>query len=420
MATPRLDNTPTNERLPDTGEAPAGRQPLALLEGVKIVAFTTFLVGPAAVQYLADMGADVVKIEEPHRGPHERHWSGADTRLNGESLLFLMSSRNIRSAGLNLKHPGGQGAAAALCREADVVVSNFRPGVMERLGLGYEALREDNPGLIYATASGYGAKSPYRHLPGQDLLVQSISGLPSITGPAGPPVAAGGVVVDQHAATLLALGIAGALYARSRTGQGQELEVTMVQSALDLHAEALACYLNGATLQRPRQGLATTYHEAPYGFYEVSDGYVALSISPMEKVSAALGDPPELAPWLDPALAFSRRQEIYDALAPLLSGFTREQLVRQLREHDVWCAPVNSFDEALEDPVVRDSGAIATFEHPDAGQVRVVGHPIAYGSGVATVRRVPPRLGEHTREALAEVGYSAEQIDEMAAEGVIR
>jgi crotonobetainyl-CoA:carnitine CoA-transferase CaiB-like acyl-CoA transferase len=403
-------------------DAAAGKasQPLALLEGVKIVAFTTFLVGPAAVQYLADMGADVVKVEEPHNGPHERRWSGADTHVNGESLLFLMSSRNIRSAGLDLKHPGGRAAAAALCREADVVVSNFRPGVMERLGLGYEALRQDNPGLIYATASGYGSKSAYRHLPGQDLLVQSISGMPSVTGPDGPPIAAGAVVVDAHAATLLALGIAGALYGRSRTGEGQELEVTMLQSSLDLQAEGFACHLNGATLERPRNGLATTYHEAPYGFYEVTDGYVALSISPLQKISAALGDPPELAPWLDPALAFSRRQEIYDALSPLLTSFTREDLVRQLREHDVWCAPVNSYDEALAEPVVQEAGAITTFEHPDAGTVRVVGHPIAYSSGTAAVRRVPPRLGEHTREALAEVGYGPEQIDELAAEGVIR
>ena len=414
MATAKADTAAA------TGEQGEAERPLALLEGVKIVAFTTFLVGPAAVQYLADMGADVIKVEEPHHGPHERRWSGANTFVNGESLLFLMSSRNIRSAGLDLKQPRGREAAAALCREADVVVSNFRPGVMERLGLGYDALREANPGLIYATASGYGANSAYSHLPGQDLLVQSISGMPSVTGAAGPPVAAGAVVVDAHAATLLALGIAGALVARARTGEGQEVEVTMLQSSLDLQAEGYACHLNGAQLERPRRGLATSYHEAPYGFYEVSDGYVALSISPLQKISNALGDPPALAPLLDPADAFSRRQEIYDALAPLLTGFTREGLVRQLREHDVWCAPVHSYDEAIEDPVVQESGAITTFEHPDAGPVRVIGHPIAYGSGRATVRRVPPRLGEHTREALAEAGYGPDQIEQLAAEGVIR
>ncbi|NLT06815.1 MAG: CoA transferase [Solirubrobacterales bacterium] len=405
---------------PTSDPAAAAEQPLALLEGVKIVAFTTFLVGPAAVQYLADMGADVIKVEEPFHGPHERHWSGADHHLNGESLLFLMSSRNIRSAGLNLKHSEGRAAAAALCRDADVVVSNFRPGVMERLGLGYEDLSRDNEGLIYASASGYGARTAYKHLPGQDLLVQSLSGMPSVTGSAGAPVAAGAVVVDQHAATLLALGIAAALVARARTGKGQEVEVTMIQSALDLQAEVLACHLNGAALERPTGRLATTYHEAPYGFYEVADGWVALSITPMEKISAALGDPPELADLLDPADAFSRREEIYAALSPLLVDHTRADLIDLLRRHDVWCGPVNSYEEALAEPVVHETGAIAEFEHPDAGPVRVVGHPIAFGSGKAVVRRVPPRLGEHTREALAEAGYGAGEIEELETEGVIR
>lgn len=394
-------------------------QPLRLLEGVRIVAFTTFLVGPAAVQYLADMGADVIKIEEPSRGPHERHWSGAATKLNDVSLLFLMSSRNIRSVGLDLKRPEGRSVARDLCREADVVVSNFRPGVMERLGLDYETLRSDNPGLVYASASGYGSKSAYRDLPGQDLLVQAISGLTAVTGERdGPPVAAGAVVVDQHAATLLALGIIGALYARSATGEGQELEVTMVQSALDLQAEAFAYHLNGASLERPTRGLATTYHEAPYGFYEVQDGYVAVSISPIALVSEALGGPAELEPYLDPGIAFTSRDEIYQALSPLMASFTRAELVQHLRQHGVWCAPVNDYAEAIQDPIVAGLEPIEEFVHPEAGPVRVVGHPVRYGSGTAGVSRVPPGLGEHTREVLVDLGYPGDKIDELRAEGI--
>ncbi|WP_159537670.1 CaiB/BaiF CoA-transferase family protein [Aeromicrobium sp. 9AM] len=387
---------------------------------MKVVAFTTFLVGPAAAQYLADMGADVVKIEEPRHGPHERRWSGANHFLNGESILYLMSTRNTRSIGLDLKSEAGRKVARRMCDEADVVVSNFRPGVMDRLGLGFDDLRQSNPGLVYASASGYGARSPHRHLPGQDLLVQSISGIASVTGSEGPPVASGAVVADQHAATLLALGIAGALVEKARTGLGQEVEVTMLQASLDLQAEVYAYHLNGADLRRPRNGLATTYHEAPYGYYKVTDGYVALSINPIAKISAALGAPTELEPYLNPDLAFSAREDIYDALEPLLTSFKKDELVKLFREHDIWCAPVKTYEDLDTDEVIASLNAIEEFEHPVAGTVRVVGHPIKYSSGTAAVHQVPPALGEHTHEILAELGYDHATIDSLSQEGTIR
>ncbi len=390
---------------------------LGLLADVRIVAFTTFLVGPAATQYLADMGADVVKVEEPHHGPHERHWSGAGTFLNDVSVFFLMSNRNVRSVGLDLKHPRGRQAALDLCRDADVVVTNFRPGVMERLGLGYEVLREQKPDLIWASASGYGSDGPYSGLPGQDLLVQAMAGLPSVSGRAGgPPVAAGAAIVDQHSATLLAMGILAALHHRDVTGEGQQLEVTMVQAALDLQAEALSYHLNGPGLRRSSVGLATSYHEGPYGFYEVQDGYVALSMSPVALISRALGEPAELADLLDPADAFSRRDEIYEAIEPLLVRYTRESAIDLLRSHGVWCAPVNSWDEMPDDPIVAHLQPIQEMEHPEAGTVRVVAHPINFSSGRAGVRRTPPALGEHTQEALAEVGYDESTLAELREE----
>jgi crotonobetainyl-CoA:carnitine CoA-transferase CaiB-like acyl-CoA transferase len=233
-------------------------------------------------------------------------------------------------------------------------------------------------------------------------------------------VASGAVVADQHAATLVALGVLGALHHRARTGLGQEVEVTMLQASLDLQAEVYAYHLNGAKLRRPRNGLATTYHEAPYGFYQVRDGYIALSINPITKISAALGDPDQLQPYLDPAVAFSLREEIYDALAPLLAELTRERAIALLRGHDVWCAPVNDYDDLETDPVVASLGAIEEFDHPDAGHVRVVGHPISYSSGAATVTRVPPRLGEHTREVLHDLGYRDDAIEALTAQGSVK
>ncbi|MDW5597421.1 CaiB/BaiF CoA-transferase family protein [Conexibacter stalactiti] len=392
---------------------------LGLLADVRIVAFTTFLIGPAATQYLADMGADVVKVEEPHHGPHERHWSGAGTFLNDVSVFFLMSNRNVRSVGLDLKHPDGRQAAIDLCRTADVVVTNFRPGVMERLGLGWEDLRAVKPDLIWACASGYGSDSPYRDLPGQDLLVQSISGLPSVSGRAGgPPVAAGAAIVDQHSATLLALGILGAIHHRDVTGEGQRVEVTMVQAALDLQAEALSYHLNGEGLRRPSSGLATSYHEGPYGFYEVADGHVALSMSPVRLISEALGEPVSLRQLLDPADAFARREEIYDALAPLLRPHSRADLVELLRARGVWCAQLNSWDEMPRDPVVAHLDPIKVIDDPQAGEVRVVGHPISFSSGEPSLRRAPA-LGEHTEEVLAAAGYDENALARLRDERVV-
>lgn len=394
-------------------------QPLALLEGVRIVAFTGFLIGPAATQYLADMGADVVKVEEPTRGPHERHWTGAEAWPNGVSAFYLMSNRNARSIGIDLKSEAGAAVAHDLCREADVVVSNFRPPVMEKLGLDYESLRTENEDLIYALASGFGSDSPYRDLPGQDLLLQATTGLAAMTGSQGPPNAAGVAVIDQHAASLLAMAVLAALYHRATTGEGQRLEVTMVQAALDLQSEAFSYHLNGGTMQRPNGGLATSYHEAPYGFYEVEDGYVALSLSPIALISEALGGPPELEPYLDPGLAFSEREAIYAALAPLLVGYTKESLPALLRERGIWCAPVNDYAEALADPIISWLDPVEEFEHPEAGPVKVIGHPIRFGVGEAAVRRPPPTLGEHTEELLRELGRDEEEIEALRERSVV-
>lgn len=393
---------------------------LKLLDGVRIVAFTQFLLGPAAAQYLADMGADVIKIEEPTVGPHERRWAGAESFVNDESTFFMLAHRNVRSIGLDLKSTEGQNVAKRLCAGADVVLVNFRPGVMERLGLGYGDLSRDNEQLIYACASGYGSDSPSRGLPGQDLLLQATAGLAAVTGPAdGYPVAAGAAIVDQHAAALLAMGILGALHGREKSGKGQRLEVTMVEAALDLQAEPLLYHLNGAVVERPSVPLGSAFHEAPYGFYKLQDGYIVLSLSPIKSISTALGDPQPLQPFLDPAVAFQRREEIYEALQPLLAGFSKAELIQHFRNSGIWCAPVNNYDEALADEAVAYLDVIQEIEHPSAGKVRLLRHPIRYSSGTATVRQTPPALGEHTVEILEEIGIGKEDISDLRKSGTV-
>lgn len=391
---------------------------LRLLEGVRVLAFTQFLMGPIASQYLADMGADVIKVEQPGNGAWERSWSGTDLFLNGVSAFFLMGNRNMRSVTINLKSERGREVALKLAQQADVIIENFRPGVLTRLGVGYEKVRALNPRIIYASGSGYGSDGPYSHLPGQDLLVQAVSGLGAGNGTAtSGPQPAGSAIVDQHSASLLAMGVLAALVNRDRTGEGQRVELIMLMAALDLQNEPVMYHLNGAHLERPKTPLADTFHKVPYGFYATADGQVAVSMSPIKAISAALGSPPELAQYEDPELAFTKRDEIRAVLDPFFRKRTTAQWVKALREHDIWCAPVNDLSATFEDIAVKHIAPAVEFDHPTAGRVRALKHPVRYSSGEASVRRPPPGLGEHTDEILAELGYDHGQIHAMRESG---
>jgi crotonobetainyl-CoA:carnitine CoA-transferase CaiB-like acyl-CoA transferase len=206
---------------------------------------------------------------------------------------------------------------------------------------------------------------------------------------------------------------------RERTGEGQKVELIMMNAALDIQSEPVVYHLNGAKLRRPRAPVADTFHSVPYGFYATSDGHVAVSMTPIKTLSEVLGHPPTLKPYEDPAIAFTKRDEIREVLDPLFRERATAEWVELLRAHDIWCAPVNSLAETFDDVAVKHLAPVLEFDHPRAGRVRVLKHPVRYSSGEATLRRMPPDAGEHTAEVLGELGYTTGQIDEMRAAGEI-
>jgi crotonobetainyl-CoA:carnitine CoA-transferase CaiB-like acyl-CoA transferase len=386
------------------------REPLALLQGVRILSFTQFLLGPAGVQYLADMGADVIKIEPPGGKLYERIWAGCDLFLNNVSAFFLCAHRNQRSLTLDLKSSEGQAIARRLVEGADVLVQNFRPGVAARLGLDYDELATLNPRLIYVSASGYGETSPYRDRPGQDLLLQAMSGLASISGRAGqPPTPTGGPVVDQHGAALLAMGVLAALFDRSRTGRGQKIEVTMLRAALDLQLEVVSYHLNGAQMRKSPTSLASMIHPGPYGIYETKDGFLALSMSPLPVLQQAL-QLPELEPLAVSRFNHPAREQIARILEPVIRTRTTSEWMEYLVPKGIWAAPVLDYDGVFADPAVQEADVIEEIDHPTAGRVRLLRFPLEFSSGRAAIRRIPPTSGEHTEEILREHGYTQEEV----------
>jgi crotonobetainyl-CoA:carnitine CoA-transferase CaiB-like acyl-CoA transferase len=395
------------------------REPLTLLRGVRVLSFTQFLLGPAGVQYLADMGADVVKIEAPGGKLYERTWSGCDLFLNGVSAFFLCANRNQRSLTLDLKQAEGQAIARRLATQADVLVQNFRPGVAARLGLDYAELAALNPRLIYVSASGYGEASPYRDRPGQDLLIQAMSGLASISGRAdAPPTPTGSPIVDQHGAALLAMGVAAALFDRTRTGRGQKIEVVMLRAALDLQMEVLTYYLNGGPMRKSATSLASMVHPGPYGVYRTADSFLVLSSSPLPALQAAL-QLPDLEPIAREPYTFPHRERIARILEPVIRTRTTAEWLEYLVPRGVWAAPVLTYDELFAHPVTQSADVTEDVDHPVAGRVRLLRFPLEFSSGRADVRRLPPASGEHTAEILRELGYTLDECERFRAAKVV-
>jgi crotonobetainyl-CoA:carnitine CoA-transferase CaiB-like acyl-CoA transferase len=389
---------------------------MSMLDGLRVVSFTHFLQGPSATQLLADLGADVIKIEPP-TGAFERSWSGPDAYLGGESVFFLLGNRNVRSLAVDLKDPEWVEVVLRLTDEADVVIESFRPGVMDRLGLGWDDLRSRNPRLIYCSLSGFGGDGPYKDRPGQDVLLQSMSGLAAATGAADvPPTPVGASVVDQHGAVLGAFGILAALQGRERTGRGSHVESNLLSAALDLQIEPLSYFLNGFVGKRSASGVSSPYYKAPYGVFATADGYLTLSLNALNLLANVFEDD-----WfhsLSEQTSYERRDEVNEQIAKHMVLRSTEEWSAVFVAAKVWFAPVNTYADIVDDPQVLHNKTFVQVDHPRAGAVTLLAHPIVYDGQRPGVRTLPPALGAANRDVLNELGFAAEDAERLQAKVV--
>jgi crotonobetainyl-CoA:carnitine CoA-transferase CaiB-like acyl-CoA transferase len=300
-------------------------------------------------------------------------------------------------------------------------VENFRPGVLDRLGYGYERLSEINPRLIYCSASGYGMTGPYVDRPGQDLLIQALSGIAAHTGPATePPTPTGTSICDAMASMMVSTGVLAALQSRERTSKGQKVEVDLLSTAIAIQCQEAVAYLNGMPRwERSAAGIAQPWIAAPYGIYATSDGFLALAMNSLGVLGELLELPEVEAYEGDSARAYSDRDHIRELLEARLLERTTDDWLKLLATRDVWCAPVKDFDGVFSDPQVQAVEMVTTVRHPRIGELKVIRTPLTFSETPPSIRRPPPLVGEHNEEILRELGYDDDAIASMEEEGVL-
>jgi crotonobetainyl-CoA:carnitine CoA-transferase CaiB-like acyl-CoA transferase len=390
------------------------------LSDIKILDFSHLLQGPFATQMLADMGADVIKIERTGSGDMFRSLTFQNKWVGGsESPNFLAWNRNKRSLALNLKAPEAREVIMKLAETADIVVQNFRPGVMARLGYGYEDFRAENSRIIYCSGSGYGEDGPYVKRPGQDMLIQGLTGIMAATGQAdNPPTPVGAGFSDQVGAMNMVYGILTALYWRERSGEGQEVKVNLLAGMLAHQNQEMVMAMNfGEDMKRPNSGIGHPGMDAPFGTYPTEDGWITIAMSPYARLVGVLENE-NLLKYDDPKTLFDSRDEVWRALARETARFTTKELIEMLLAADIWCGEVKTHLEVASDPQVEHLGLLTSYDHPKAGNVKVIGPSVQMSKTPATIERHAPMVGEHTKEILLDLGLSKEEIDALISNKV--
>ena len=391
------------------------------LHGLKVLELAQIMAGPSCGALLADLGADVIKIEKMPGGDDTRRY--AEPSVNGESAAFMMMNRNKRGIAIDLKTAGGQQVLRRLSQNADVLTENYRRGALDRLGLGQETLRAANPGLIYCSISGYGRTGPSADKGGFDLIAQGISGLMSITGePGGAPVKVGSPVTDLNAGILAALGIVSAYVHRLKTGQGQFVDTSLMEAGI--HQTAWQAAIFFATGSSPGPGGSAHVMAAPYQAFPTADGWINIggaNQANWERI-AKLVNAPELIS--DPRfIDNSARMANRDALAVLLGTHLRTRPTAEwlplLDAAGIPAGPINSIGQMAADPQTVAREMVVDLQHPTAGATRALGLPIKLSKTPGSVRRPAPTFGQHTAEVLREAGYADDEIRALVAQGAV-
>ncbi|QJD94626.1 CoA transferase [Mucilaginibacter robiniae] len=373
------------------------------LEDYIVVDFSQFLSGPSAGLRLADLGARVIKIERPETGDICRHLYTSNVIMNGESSVFHAINRNKESFTADLKSEADRAHVWELVKKADVVMHNYRPGVMERLGFDYESVKAVNPDVIYAEISGYGNIGPWKDKPGQDLLLQSLTGLTWLSGNAGGPVPMGLSIIDMLAGTHLTQGILACLVRRSVKGEGALVQVSMLESAYDLQFEAVTTYYyDGLLPQRSETHNAHAYLGAPYGIYQTANGYMSLAMGSIPQLAQLLKCN-ALLPYSEVAQAFHQRDEIKAILAEHLKTGTTESWLAVLQPADIWCAEVLSWDTLMEQEGFKALEMVQKVTMKDGYQYRTTRCPIRMDGELLTSDIGSPALGQDTQSILKEI-----------------
>ncbi|MFT4037050.1 MAG: CaiB/BaiF CoA-transferase family protein [Thermomicrobiales bacterium] len=390
--------------MPDLKSPPAAldhdARPLA---GLLVLDLSQFLAGPSAAMRLADLGARVIKIERPVSGDLCRQLYISNLALDGDSTLFHSINRNKESFAADLKRPEDLATVRRLIARADVLIQNFRPGVIERLGLDYPAVQAINPRLVYGSVTGYGDRGPWRDKPGQDLLAQSLSGLTWLSGDGTQgPVPMGLAIADLMAGNHLTQGILACLVRRGVTGRGGLVEVSLLESVLDVQFEVLTTHLNdgGRTPQRSAVNNAHAYLAAPYGIYATADGYLALAMMPVPPLGGLLGLP-ELTAFTDPQSWFTGRDEIKALLADHLRGRTTVEWLAMLEPADVWCADVLDWPRLIAHPAFQALGMTQTVHRRNGATLETTRCPIRVDGRLLTSGRGAPVVGEDSEAIVA-------------------
>jgi len=392
---------------------------MGVLSGIRVLDCSIAMAGPFAAQRLGDLGADVVKVE-PTAGEWQRHVAAGGASGNRVNVSFLSLNRNKRSLAIDLKSEDGKKVLLDLVKTADVFLQNYRPGVAKRLGVDYETLSKLNPRLVYVSISGYGEDGPYVNRPGQDLVLQGMSGAMLSAGREGePPTAAGQYLVDAITAYTAFEGALAALFHRERTGEGQLVQVNMLDAITTIQMQELSVYtVGGKPQQRSAEPHAHVYIRAPYGAFATSDGFIIVAFPKLKTLGEVIGEDSFLT-MDDEVDTWTRRDEIFAKTRDRLKTKSSAEWLDLLRAADIWCGPVYGYADLVEDAQIKHNGTFVDYDHPTEGRVKTPGFPIKFSKTPSIVERGAPVTGQHTQEILKEAGYDDAAIAALVANGAV-